>query len=162
MATVSQKNPKATFTKFPILFLAILAISIPLQLISCTTSPAVNPEPEKKAPVDLENQWGVQLHGIRLTAAGYMVDFRYRVTDPDKAMALRQRGEKAILIDQASGTELPVTTFTKLGRMRSTGSKPQVDKVYPIMFTNIGRRIQQGSEVTVVIGEFRAENLVVE
>ena len=46
--------------------------------------------------------------------------------------------------------------------MRAIGTKPKADKVYEIMFANNVGVIKRGSEVTVVIGEFRAENLVVE
>jgi hypothetical protein len=38
---------------------------------------------------------------------------------------------------------------------------PKADRVYSIMFKN-GGRLESGNKVTVVIGEFKVENLVVE
>jgi predicted kinase len=49
-----------------------------------------------------------------------------------------------------------------VGPLRGTGTKAQTNRVYTVMFSNEGRLIQKGSKVTVVIGEFKAENLVVE
>jgi hypothetical protein len=71
-----------------------------------------------------------------------------------------KRGDKAYLIDQASGVKLPVPR-TKVGPLRQTGSKPKAGKVYPILFSNTGKVIKSGSKVTLVIGNFRMENIVV-
>jgi len=38
----------------------------------------------------LEETWGIQIMGSRQTAAGHMIDFRYRVLDPEKAGPLRK------------------------------------------------------------------------
>jgi hypothetical protein len=89
-----------------------------------------------------------------------MLDYRFRVIDPDKAMALMKRGDKAYLIDQASGVQLSVPR-TKVGPLRQTGSKPKAGKIYPILFSNTGKVIKPGSKVTLVIGDFRMENIVV-
>jgi len=40
--------------------------------------------------------------------------------------------------------------------------KPKADRTYLILFSNSGRPLQAGSKVTVVIGDFLAQNLVVE
>ena len=109
---------------------------------------------------NIEEKWGVKIVSIRLTAAGKMLDYRFRVVDPDKAMALMKRGDNAYLIDQATGKKMPVPR-TKVGPMRQTGSKPKKGFVYPILFTNLGRIVKPGSKVTVVLGDFRVENLIV-
>jgi len=108
----------------------------------------------------LESQWGVHVEGVRLTAGGHLVDFRYRVLDPNKAEGLMRRGDKAYLIDQASGVKLPVPV-TKVGQLRGTGTMPAADRVYAVMFKSGGGIVKQGSLVTVVLGDFRAENLTV-
>jgi hypothetical protein len=110
---------------------------------------------------DLEDSWGVRVESIRLTAAGHMVDFRYRVIDPEKAATLTKRGREAFVLDEATGTKLPVPV-TKVGQLRGTGTLPQADRVYTVMFNTGGGLIAQGSQVTVVIGDFKAEHLVVE
>jgi hypothetical protein len=109
-----------------------------------------------------EERWGVRIEGIRLTASGHMLDFRYRILDPEKASPLVNRTIKPYLIDQASGAKFMVPTPPKVGSFRQTSVKPYPDRTYFIFFANPGGYLKQGSLVTVVIGEFRAENIVVE
>ena len=108
-----------------------------------------------------EEKWGIKAVSIRLTAADHFVDFRYRITDAEKAMKVLGKNEDAFLIDEKSGKALPVPV-TKIGPMRATKYKPQEDKVYVVMFQNVNKMIQRGSRVTVAIGDFRAKDLVVE
>jgi hypothetical protein len=90
-----------------------------------------------------------------------MLDFRYRVLDAEKAAPLFDRKQKAYLIDQATGAKFLVPESPKVGAMRTT-RPPKQDKNYFIIFVNPGRYVKQGNKVTVVIGDFRAENLIVE
>ena len=115
---------------------------------------------KKEIVSDAEKNWGILPLSIQLTAAGQLLDYRFLVIDPDKAMGLMKRGDKAYLIDQASGTTITVSR-TKVGPLRQTGTKPIAGKIYPILFVNTGGVIKQGSKVTLVIGEFRLENVVV-
>lgn len=109
----------------------------------------------------LEQQWGVRPLHIRLTAEGLMLDFRYRVIDAEKAEPLFERKNKAYLIDQATGAKFLVPESPKVGALRTT-RPPAPDKNYFIIFVNPGRYVKKGNKVTVVIGDFKAENLVVE
>ncbi len=128
--------------------------------MGCAAPQGGLPKNPPGASAAVENQWGIHMEGIRLTAQGHLVDFRYRVLDPNKAEALMRRGDEAYLIDQASGTRLSVP-LTKVGQLRGTGTKPAAGRVYAVMF-NSGGIISPGSPVTVVLGDFRAENLTVE
>ena len=65
------------------------------------------------------------------------------------------------MLDEATGTKLPVPV-TKVGQLRGTGTKPKDDRVYTVMFNSGDGLIQPGSAVTVVIGDFKAEHLIVE
>ncbi|MHC4159177.1 MAG: hypothetical protein ACYSSO_08880 [Planctomycetota bacterium] len=110
----------------------------------------------------LEQQWGVQICGIRLSAADYMLDFRYRVIDPEKAKPLLSRQVKPYLVDQESGAKLIVPAPPKVGSLRQKSNEPLAGKIYFIIFSNPGRLVKRGNKVTVVIGDFKAENLIVE
>lgn len=118
------------------------------------------PETLPKKVSSSEEQWGVRVIGIRLTANDYMLDFRYRVINPENAWHIVQKQVKPYLIDQATGKKLSVQQ-TRLGPMRQTAVKPAI-RDYTILFANTGKRVKRGDKVTVVIGEFKAENLVVE
>jgi len=100
--------------------------------------------------------------GISTSAAGYMLDFRYRVLDPEKAVPLFDRKFKPYLIDQATGAKLLVPAPPKVGPLRQTTRAPEAGRVYFMIFANPGRMITAGNKVTVVIGEFRAEDLIVQ
>ena len=109
----------------------------------------------------LEEVWGVKILGIRSTAADYMLDFRYRVVDAEKAKPLFRRKARPQVIDQTSGARMGVYSSPKTGPMRSSDI-PKVDRNYFIMFANPGRFIEVGNKVTVVIDDFRVENLTVQ
>lgn len=143
--------------------LMIMAVNllIACQLMACASSNSLKMEDKAASVKALETTWGIHPEALRITANGHMVDFRYRVLDPEKAVNLMHRGDDAYLIDQATGTKLPVPV-TKVGQLRGTGTKPQAGRVYPVIFTSGGGIVKQGSLVTVVLGDFRAEDLIVE
>jgi hypothetical protein len=85
-----------------------------------------------------------------------MLDFRYRVTDTDKAAPLFVRQTKPRLIHKASGKVLAVPETAKLGPLRNSDT-PQSDRIYWMFFGNPGGLVRTGDQVTVVIGEFRAD-----
>jgi hypothetical protein len=109
----------------------------------------------------VEETYGVSIVGIRLSGNGYLVDFRYRVTDPGKASALMDRKASPYLVDQASGMKFAVPTGPKMGSLRAKGA-PVTGKIYFILFSNTGKVVKKGSKVDVVIGDFKAEGLTVE
>jgi len=134
-------------------------------------SPAVMGTAIKSQPVSnkslqtdekkLADQWGIQLTAMRITAAGHMVDFRYRVLDADKAAPLFKRQTKPYLIHQQSGKVLAVPNTAKIGSLRNSNT-PQNGRIYWMFFGNHHKLVNQGDKVTVAIGDFRVENLIVE
>lgn len=122
---------------------------------ACASTAAVPDEP------GTEEAWGVRIVGVRLTAGGFMLDFRYQVTDAEKAAPLFDRGTRPYLLHQESGARFQVPNPPKTGPLR-TSDTPQEGRVYWMFFGNPGRYVKPGDEVTVVIGSFRAEGLTVE
>ncbi len=116
------------------------------------------------SPETLAEKWGVELRGIRLSAAGHMLDFRYRVLDPEKAREILDPKSKPYLIDEATGAKFIVPTPPKIGSLRnkSRGTDVKASRTYFIIFANPGGYVKKGSKITVVVGDFRAEGLVVE
>jgi hypothetical protein len=110
---------------------------------------------------EVDEKWGVKILTVRSTAEGYMLDFRYRVTDAEKSMSLLSRDVTVYLIDQKTGSKLPVVR-SRFGPMRQTALKPTENRVYAVVFSNSSRSVKKGDKVTVVIGDFRAENLPVQ
>ena len=110
----------------------------------------------------LEAKWGIQVQSVRVSAAGYMIDFRYKVLEAEKAAPIARRENKPYLIDQATKAKLLVPTTPKIGALRQTAVKLTPGRVYGAMFSNPAQVVRAGSKVTVVIGECRIENLTVE
>jgi hypothetical protein len=104
-------------------------------------------------------EYGVEVLGVRRLAAGYMLDFRYRVVDPVKAAPLFDRKAKPYLIDDASGARMAVPAPPRTGPLRSTNT-PVAGRTYFVVFANPAKFIQPGSPVTVVIGDFKVRTQV--
>ena len=133
--------------------------------------PPPMPKPAPFATVDitpeeakqLADKWGVELLGMRLTTAGYMLDFRFRVLDVDKALPLFDHRIKPHIVAERSNIKLPVPMAAKVGAFRPTnrGKNIKSDKTYYMIFGNPDRHVKVGEKVTVVIGDFKVEHLMV-
>jgi len=78
--------------------------------------------------------WGIDSISVKLIESGEMVRFSYRIVDPDKARMLNDKRAEA----------------------------KQAGRSYWMTFSNKGRRVKRGDRVDVVIGQFKASNLVVD
>jgi hypothetical protein len=111
---------------------------------------------------DIEDQLGIKINSIRLSASDTMIDFRYRCIDPKKTEILFSRQIKPYLLHEASGTKFLVPNPPKVGPMRQTTNKPIAGKQYFMIFANPGRYIKAGEKVAIVFGDFKIEHLIVE
>ncbi|HWQ92091.1 MAG TPA: hypothetical protein VN673_10495 [Clostridia bacterium] len=120
------------------------------------------PSKPAEARSAVEENFGIKILGPRVSAGGLMIDFRYKILDADKAARLASREVKPFMVDQASGAVLLVPRTPKLGALRHAGQKPQAGRVSFILFSNPGKVVKTGSQVSVVIGNCRIKNLHVE
>jgi hypothetical protein len=109
----------------------------------------------------MKRQWGVEVMYVRQTAAGYMLEFRYRVTDAEKAKALFERQAKPVLTHDETGAVFIVPTPAKTGALRNS-NPPLVGHTYWMFFANPGGFVKKGEQVSIEIGEFRASGIVVQ
>ena len=130
---------------------ALATLAVP----ACATTP---PPPARDAGEAL----GVRVEAVRLSAAGYLLDLRYRVVDAERARALFERRARPLLVDGA-GLQLGVPTAPKLGQLRSTGThNAKQDRSFSMLFANPGRVVQRGARLDLVVGEARIPGLTVE
>jgi hypothetical protein len=128
------------------------------------------PSPARAAPArtgaapGVANRLGIRITALRLTAGGYMVDVRYRVSDPARAKGFLARKSKDLfLVDEATGMRLGVPSTPKLGALRQRANGDvRTDRDYFVLFANPGRRLQPGAKVTLVAGNMRIRNLSLE
>jgi hypothetical protein len=110
--------------------------------------------------LEAEERWGIKIEVIRTTAEGFMLDFRYRIVNSEKSKMLFQPGITPFLVDQKNGIKISMQN-SRLGPMRQTTTNPQVNRIYTIIFSNPNRSVKKGDKVTIVMGDFKAENLLV-
>jgi glucose/arabinose dehydrogenase len=105
--------------------------------------------------------WGVDSLTVRSAESGEIIRFSYRVLDADKAKALNDKKTEPSLIDPKAGVKLVVPSLEKIGKLRQS-STPEDGKMYWMAFSNKGGFVKPGHRVNVVIGQFRAEGLIVQ
>jgi hypothetical protein len=115
----------------------------------------------------LEREWGIKLLSLRVTAAGYVLDFRYKVLDPKKAAPIVQRqfSPTPYVVVERSGAKLGVPFTDKAGSLRSSVETPEQIKRgrnYTALFANPGQYVKPGEKVTIVFGGFKAEHVTVQ
>ena len=105
--------------------------------------------------------WGIDSPSVKLAESGELVRFSWRVLDPDKARLINDKKLEPVLIDPQAGASLVVPKMEKIGQLRQS-APPDAGKSYWMVFSNKGRLVKRGDRVNIVIGEFRADGLVVD
>ncbi|MFI4912157.1 MAG: hypothetical protein ACIAQZ_10875 [Sedimentisphaeraceae bacterium JB056] len=104
---------------------------------------------------------GIKAESLRLSAEGYMLDFRYRVTDAEKAEQLITDKTKPYMIHERTGAKLIVPAPPKVGSLSQTSNPPKEGKVYFILFANPGRIVEDGDKVSIVLDDNEIKNIEV-
>jgi len=105
--------------------------------------------------------WGVDALTVRSVESGELIRFNFRVVDAVKAQPLNDKKSEPFLIDERARVKLVVPSLEKVGQLRQS-STPESGKVYWMAFSNKGGLVKRGDKVSVVIGKFRADGLVVQ
>lgn len=119
------------------------------------------PAVSRRAQMFYEGVWGVDSLTVKLAESGEIVRFSYRILDAQKAAVLNDKKLEPSLIDPQRGVSLVIPQVQNVGMLRQS-STPEAGKSYWMAFSNSGRPVKRGDRVDVVIGNFRAEGLVVE
>lgn len=135
-------------------------------LLSCmSTTASLAQDGAVPEPVQRLEDLGVELVGVRLSGADFLIDVRYRVKDVGKAQALMERRVHPVLVNEATGDRYYVPQAPKLGSLRqsATAKQPvQQDKVYFMLFANPDRKLRSGEKVTLHAGESTVKGLLVQ
>jgi hypothetical protein len=121
-------------------------------------------KPDTALPqTDLAENWGIEVIGIKHAMTGYMLDFRFRVLDLNKALPLFDPRHHAYVETERSHIKLPVPIAEKIGSLRPTnrGQNIKAGKTYYILFANPDSHVKPNEKVSVVIGDFKVEHLTV-
>jgi hypothetical protein len=140
-------------------------------VVTPTPSPASSPPHKRVSPYRATGfsnyardfyrlTWGVDSFSVTSVESGQMIRFSYRVTDAQKAKALNDKKSSPSLLDEQAHVKLVVPSLEKVGELRQSAT-PEGGKAYWMVFSNKGRFVKPGDRVSVVIGKFRADGLVV-
>jgi len=102
--------------------------------------------------------FGIEFLDTRLSAAGSLVDLRYRVLDPDKAAPLLDRKVRPVLVHTETGRRYYVPQPPIVGALRQTtrGTQaPQPGRTYFMLFANPDRVLKGGDTLALFVGDQR-------
>lgn len=120
---------------------------------------AAPPHPREKTL--MKREWGVEILYVRWVVNGYILEFRYKVLDASKARPLFDRSAHPLLTAERTGATFIVPSPGKVGALRN--SDPPINgRTYWMSFANPAQYVKRGEKVTIQIGAFRAEGLVVQ
>lgn len=99
---------------------------------------------------------GVRLVRVSVTGGGGLLDVRYQVVDPSKAVALHESATPPAVVDENSGL---IVNQLLMGHSHTGPMKTAV--TYYLVFENPGGWIHRGSTVTVLLGDAQVEHVLV-
>ncbi len=118
---------------------------------------------ESSSPPPAQTAPGIETVSLRPTAGGYMLDYRYRITNSRLAESWLSHAPPPYLEIPATGEKLMVPASPKIGPLRQQirpGSTPKEGRLQFVLFANPGQRIASGQVVRVVLGD-RFQDMVV-
>ena len=149
---------------------AIAQTAAPSQPAAPAGKPAAASTPYRNQPPRIANReaaileavWGIEDPTVKAVESGVILRFSYRVIDPVKAKPLNDKKLAPVLESPEKRIQLVVPSMEKVGQLRQAPEKIEAGKSYWMAFSNSGRLLKPGDHVDVVIGNFRAQGLVVE
>ena len=104
----------------------------------------------------LAERSGVRLVRVAVTGGGGLLDLRYQVVDPNKALTVHETQTPPAIIDERTGL---VLNRLLMGHAHHGQLKAAVS--YYLVFENTGNWVHRGSQVTVLLGDAQVEHVVV-
>jgi hypothetical protein len=103
-----------------------------------------------------EEETGIRLVRVALTAGGGMIDLQYQVIDPDKSLVVHDDKNPPMLVDGASGLLLATPFHDHSFRELHTAV------TYHELIMNGDGLIERGSKIILTVGDSRLEHVVVQ
>jgi hypothetical protein len=115
----------------------------------------------RRATIYYDLIWGIDSLSVKTTESGEIIRFAYHIIDANKAKALNDKKAVPVLIDPQARVKLVIPELEQVGQLRQS-STAVAGRSYWMAFSNSGRLVKRGDHVSVVIGQFHADGLVVE
>jgi hypothetical protein len=141
---------------------AILALALVLfgllanLVLNAQRAASLPPGPPPLSQSALEEQYGLNIYLVGVTAAGGMVDFRMKVVDAEKArLLLQEKANYPVLFVNDSAITLKAPEESQAQETQFNNG----DMIH-ILFPNSQNAVKPGSKVTVIFGNTRLEPVV--
>ena len=103
-----------------------------------------------------QEQTGVRVVRVAVTGGGGLIDLRYQVLDPNKAVIVHD-GRPPALVDEKTGA---VIDGLFMGHAHS--GEPRAGVTYPLLFVNAQGLIKRGGHASVRLGNSVLEHVAVQ
>lgn len=140
----------------------ILALSVPAVIgVLLAGRGGATEGPLPVSPAVFEEQTGIRIVRVATVGGGGLVDVRFQVLDPDKAIAVHDGESPLVLVDEDGG-EVVSTAFhgRHSGGTTQTGLNPAA--TYYLLFSNSSRTLERGDRASVLLGDVRLEHVLVQ
>jgi len=137
------------------------SIAAPVHAGNGKRSPYLAAQHLEHADLGYALQWGVDSMQVHATNAGNLIRFSYRVVDANKAKLLIDKGASPMMVAPRLNVALQVPVMDKIGPLRQS-TEVEPGKIYWMAFSNKGQLVKPGERVSVWVGGFRVDGLVVQ
>ncbi len=137
----------------PVVFLAVVLLSLIGWQMWQTYRPIALPGTPASAEV-IEERWGIRITHIAVLADGGLIDFRFQILDPEKAMPLFNLEDRPLLYVETTGQLVDSLYHPPHGHELVAGYTQY------FLYNNHGGVIKPGTLVSVILGDLRLEHIV--
>jgi hypothetical protein len=114
-----------------------------------------NPKLDPQAVAAFEDQTGIRISRVAVTGGGGLIDFRYQVLDPVKAVVVHDRGRTPALVDERSGDVLDALW----GHQGHSGGL-RAGRTYFLLFVNPKGLIEPHRRLSIRVGQALLEHVI--
>lgn len=145
-----QGNPKLWRTAAIAVLVLVLLAAIALVVMRSMQSTPANSVLTMLTESQLEEQYGLRVRLIGVTAAGGMVDFRLKIVDAEKAsqLLLDAKTVPSLVVKDSDVTLIAPLEAPEEARLQDGG-------VFFVLFSNSGGAVRPGTPVMVQFGDIQ-------
>lgn len=152
----SSKRSGAAKYLIPLALVVILVGAL-IGVRAVTTSSGAARSAAMPTSPAIEDRYGVRISMVGATADGGLVDFRFVVVDPDKALAMLQDESKLpVMVAEDSGTLVNSAALMIAKHALNPGA------TYFLLYRNTQGALKHGTPITVKFGDLKLEHVMVQ
>jgi hypothetical protein len=150
-------GPLASRWKGPVMALGLaILLSLAIWMILSQVGGGLSQQREDGDVTSFQEETGIRVLRVALTAAGGLVDLQYQVVDPDKSLIVHDDDNPPTLRDADSGLVLATPFHDHAARELHTAV------TYHQLIRNGGGLLKRGSKVIIKVGTSHLANFIVQ